>query len=204
MIVVGIDTDAKGSVAILDCRNASNPVLDVYGIPNRQKVLTSGKKRLGVNFPALAAIMAELTSRVYVTRFYLEEQWSRPQQGSGAAFTFGQTFGDIRTSVAAALIGDFPPHEVDTMIKFIPALDWKSAMRLSKDKDLSLALADKLFPECKKAWAKKSLYTSAAEAALLAFYGASLEGFKLPAGAVVSAPKIPMLEVASSLVINGG
>ncbi len=150
--------------------------------------------------------MDELTSLVSVTRFYLEEQWSRPQQDSGATFTFGQTFGDIRSTVATSLAinEQLTPEEVDEKLRFVPALDWKASMRLSSDKELSLRLADKLFPECGKAWAKKSLYTSAAEAALIAFYGATQEGLRLPPGAVVKAPKLPMLLSASSLVINGG
>ena len=80
MVIIGVDTDAKGSIAILDCRNLSNPILDIYAIPNRQKLLKNGTKRLGVNYPALVAIMVELTSRVPVDKFYLEEQWSRPMQ----------------------------------------------------------------------------------------------------------------------------
>lgn len=204
MIIVGIDTDAKGSVAILDCQDVTKPLLDVYGIPNRHKILTSGKKRLGVNSPVLAAIMAELSSRVSVTKFYLEEQWSRPMQDSGATFTFGQTFGDIRTAVAASLVGEYTPEQIDDRIVYVPALDWKAAMRLSSDKKLSLDLADRLFPKCKKAWEKSSLYTSAAEAALLALYGATQEGVRLPRGVVVNPPETPMLSCASSLVINGG
>lgn len=202
MIVVGIDTDAKGSVAILDCRDRRKLILDIYPIPNREKVLKSGKKRLGVNYPVLAAIMVELNSRVSVKRFYLEEQWSRPMQDAGATFTFGQTYGDCRTAVAAGLIAKGKtPDEIDDLIAYVPGSAWKSDMRLDSDKDKSLTLASALFPNCEQAWALKSKHTSAAEAALLALYGATREGLRLTPGlTIVNPPTVPILSVVSSLL----
>lgn len=203
MIVVGFDTDAKGSVAILDFTNLQNRrvTLDVYPVPNRLKILKSGTKRLEVNYPVLAALLVEMNSRVRVHRFYLEDQWSRPMQDSGSTFTFGKTFGDCRTAVAAGLlIAGLTPPQVDQTIVYVPGSDWKSEMRLDKDKQKSLDLADKLFPACSHAWELKSKHTSAAEAALLALWGATKEGIKLPAGVVVSPPKTPICKSAQSLV----
>lgn len=201
MLIVGIDTDAKGSVAILDL-SKQTPVLDIYAVPNRVKELKNGKKRLGVDYPVLAAIMVELNSRVSVTRFYLEEQWSRPMQDAGATFTFGVTFGDCRTAVAAGLVANGVPHsDVDGRITYIPGAQWKSHMGLSSDKDKSLTLATALFPECAQAWAKKSKYTSAAEAALLALYGASQEGYRFKPATVVKPPTKPILTIVPSLCI---
>ncbi len=203
MILIGMDTDAKGSVAILDFSDAASPTLDIYAIPNREKVLQSGKKRLGVNYPALAAIMGELTSRVSATRYYLEEQWSRPLQDAGATFTFGQTYGDCRTATAAGLIAKgHTPEQVDELIRYVPGADWKQAMGLSSDKDKSLTLASALFPECQRAWSLKSKHTSAAEAALLALYGATQEGLRLKPGTVVFRPRVPILKTALSLVFK--
>ena len=200
MLIVGIDTDAKGSVAILDLTHKSKPTLDIYAIPNRVKLLKSGKKRLGVDYTVLAAIMVELNSRVSVTKFYLEEQWSRPMQDAGATFTFGMTFGDCRTSVAAGMIANsLDPETADEKIVYVPGAQWKAHMGLSSDKDKSLTLASALFPACEKAWEKKSKLTSAAEAALLALYGASQEGFRFTPGTVVNPPEKPILTIVPSL-----
>lgn len=202
MLIVGVDTDAKGSVAILDCRAPSRPQLDIYPIPNRIKLLTDGTKRTETNYPALAAIMAELTSSVPVGRFYLEDQWSRPAQDSGSTFTFGKTFGDIRTAVAAGLLATgLTSDAVDEKIVYVSGGAWKHEMRLDSDKDKSRNLASQLFPECKHAWKLISKHTSAAEASLIALWGATKEGIRIPPGAVVKPFKAPILTVARSLVI---
>lgn len=200
MVIVGVDTDAKGSVAILDCRGA--PTLDIYPIPNRIKLLKSGTKRTETNYPALAAIMAELTSRVPVGRFYLEDQWSRPDQDSGSTFTFGKTFGDIRTAVAAGLWATgLTTDAIDAKIAYVDGGAWKHEMRLDSDKKKSRALADKLFASCKHAWKLTSKHTSAAEASLIALWGATKEGIRFRPGIVVNPVKMPILSVAKSLVV---
>lgn len=199
MVIVGVDTDAKGSVAILDCRAA--PILDIYPIPNRIKLLTSGTKRTETNYPALAAIMAELISLVPVGRVYLEDQWSRPAQDSGSTFTFGKTFGDIRTAVAAGFLGTgLTPDAVDEKIVYVHGGVWKHEMRLDSDKAKARDLADRLFPECKHAWKLTSKHTSAAEASLIALWGATKEGVRIRPGTIVKAVKKPILSVAQSLV----
>jgi hypothetical protein len=179
MVIVGIDTDSKGSVAIIDTRKQT---LDIYPIPNRPKLLKGGQKRTEVNFPALAALMTALISSVPADqeiRFYLEEQWGQKGDGPVGAFSFGKTFGDCRSAVIAALLTRIPLQSVEKHIVFIPASEWKSAMKLSSDKSLSLKLASSLFPDCKHAWKLTSKYTSAAEAALIAFYGVSLNKIKV-------------------------
>lgn len=203
MIVAGFDTDAKGSVAILDFRQVqkSRVTLDIYPVPNRLKNLKNGTKRLEVDYPVLVAIMIDLMSNVPVDRFYLEDQWSRPMQDAGATFTFGKTFGDCRSAVAAGLLSTgLTAQEAEKRIAFVPGADWKSEMRLDSDKQKSLDLANKLFPSCSQAWKLKSKHTSAAEAALLGLWGATKEGVRLPQGVVVSPPKTPICTVAQSLV----
>lgn len=203
MVIIGIDTDAKGSIALLDFSRLreKKATLDIYAVPNRHKVLKSGTRRLEVDYPALVAIMVEMTSRVSVDRLYLEDQWSRPMQDSGATFTFGKTFGDCRTASAAGLLATgLNPLEIDEKIVYVPGKDWKSVMRLDSDKEKSITLANNLFPACAKAWKLVSKHTSAAEAALLALYGASQEGVRIPPGLVVSPPKSPICTCAKSLV----
>ena len=94
------------------------------------------------------------------------------------------------------------PAAVYEKIVYVPGEEWKASMRLSSDKELSLTLASKLFPSCAQAWKLKSKHTSAAEAALLALFGASKEGLKLPRNAIVTPPKKPILTFAHSLVLG--
>lgn len=178
VVVLAVDSDAKGSVALLDCLQWT---LDVYPLPNVYKILLSGKKRLHLDFPALAATMADLTWNVDVV--WIEDQWSRPSQDIGAMFTFGQGFGDIRTAVAAGLLKcGHDLEKVRSIVHFVSGADWKFAMGLSKDKAHTRMIASQAFPDCKHAWKLVSKHTSAAEAALIALYGASQMGIKIPRG----------------------
>ena len=177
MIVLGIDSDVRGSAALL---NAHDLTLDVWALPNREKVLGSGKKRLELDFPVLVATLIELTCLADVV--VIEEQWSRPSQDIGAMFGFGQTQGDLRASVAAGLLAKgVKIADVRSKISYVPGSVWKPAMRLDQDKNKSHALADLCFPDCKHAWKLKK-HTSAAEASLLALYELSQRGVRLQRG----------------------
>lgn len=181
MLVIGIDTDSKGAIAVLDTELLS---LDVYAIPNVVKTLTDGSNRRSIDYPVLAAIMIDVTC--HADAAFLEHQWSRPQQGAASTFGFGQSYGEIRAATAAGFLANH--HDVEdtrAMINLIPAGDWKHYMKLDADKDKSLELATKLFPLCAKAWKKKSLHTSAAEASLIALYGASVSGVRMKPGSVI-------------------
>jgi len=181
VVVLGIDSDAKGAAALLDCGQWT---LDLYALPNQHKILKSGKKRLHLDYPALAALLGDLT--YHADAVWIEDQWSRPSQDIGAMFTFGMGFGDIRTATAAGL---FQRHksleDVRKRINFVSGADWKLAMGASSDKAQTRDLAARLFPECAFAWKLISKHTSAAECALLALYGASRAGIRIPRGTII-------------------
>lgn len=91
-----------------------------------------------------------------------ERAQSMPKQGIAGAFNYGRHFGAFE---AIALLLNLPYHEV-------PAGIWKRSMRLSKDKQKSIQLCERLFPEadlipsgCKKQ------HDGIAEAILIAEYG---------------------------------
>ncbi len=200
MVVLGLDTDAKGSIAVLDLSQLSRPTLDVYPIPHHYNTLKKGTKRISVTFHALAALMTDLTSFAHVA--WLEEQWSRPGQDSGAMFGFGTTYGDIRTATAAGFLTNGTPLiEIPTKIQFVHSTIWKGVLRLDDDKKKALALADGLFPECKHAWKLVSKHTSAAEASLIAFYGASQMGIRFQKGVAIRPREKPCSTVVKSLLV---
>jgi hypothetical protein len=172
-VILGVDSDARGSIARLDCNEWT---LAVYPIPNATKVLKSGKKRLQVDCPALAAIMEDLTWLATVV--WIEDQWARPGQDANAMFGFGRTFGSIITGASAGLLQkETDLQKVRDAVRFVSGADWKHAMKLDKDKAKARALADQCFPLCKHAWKLKK-YTSAAEASLIAAYGAMQMGVR--------------------------
>jgi hypothetical protein len=176
MKVLAVDTDARGSMALIDSLALT---LVVYPTPTLKETLSSGKSQLRTDFPVLAAILIDLTSHADVA--FLEHQWSRPMQGVASTFGFGRTYGEYRGCVASGFIAKGKsPSEVNELIRLSPGMEWKGKMRLSSDKKEARAMASKLFPMCAHAWKGKD---SAAEASLLAFYGLSVMGEKIPFGA---------------------
>jgi hypothetical protein len=118
-------------------------------------------------------------------------------------FTFGQTFGDCRTAVAGGLVAaGHSAEEADARIVFVPGGEWKHEMRLDSDKSKSLALASAIFPACKQAWKLVSKHTSAAEASLLALYGATKKGLRLKPKSQILPPSKPILTLFPSLVLG--
>lgn len=200
MRVLGIDSDAKGSAALLD---SAAMTLDVWALPNRYKELGTGKRRIELDFPVLVATMIDLTCSVDVV--VIEEQWSRPSQDIGAMFGFGQTQGDIRAAVAAGMLrAGVPLREIRGRISYVPGARWKPAMRLDNDKTKALALADLCFPDCKHAWKLRSKHTSAAEASLLALYELSQQGVRLQRGVRWKPADVHATELVPSLVSPKG
>lgn len=180
MVVAGIDTDSRGSIALLD---TSPWCLDVYPLPTLSTTLKSEKVRLSLDYHVLVAIMEDLI--FHVDAAWLEHQWGRPGQSAPATYGFGQTNGDIRTAVAAGFLKKgLSLEEVRKAIHHVAAADWKPALGATADKAQTRNLASLCFPECAHAWAMVK-HTSAAEAALIALYGLSQMGIKIPRGTII-------------------
>lgn len=174
--------------------------LDVYAVPSEKHVTgktKSGKprKRLKTTFCALPAICTELTSHVDVA--YLELQWGWEGQAAGSSFTFGETFGVIKTSIASGFIAaGLSIEDTEEKIKFIRAETWKDAFHLGGDKDKAVALASQLFPFAAKAFK----LVSAAEASLIALFGATMSGVRFAPNSVFTARAVPYTSVTDSLL----
>lgn len=165
MRIVGVDTDSKGSIAVLD---DVAKTLTIYYIPSTTRKLANGKKRAILLRRQMTDYFREIAP---VDAMFFEEQWSRPGQDAGSTFTFGCIYCSIIQSAE-----DASPEPIND--HYVTGLVWKSAFRLDGDKSKSIRMADKVFPKCEKAWEKASKtakssgeFTSAAEAALIALYG---------------------------------
>lgn len=170
MRLLGIDTDSKGCVALLDDQAHT---LDLYYIPTTE----SSRGRAAFDRAKLASYFRHIFT-LPVDHVYFEEQWSRKDQSSVATFTFGDVYGSIIQAVeSAAFYSNQAPE-----YHYVSGREWKGKLGLSSHKGYAVQLADKVFPGCVKGWEKASRqatrsgkYTSGAESALLAFYGSVLQ-----------------------------
>jgi hypothetical protein len=198
VVVLGIDTDAKGSMAILDTHALT---LDVYAVPHEYNITNKGKgtKRISTIFSVLAAILGDLTS--YADVAFLEKQWGWEGQAAGATFGFGTTYGDIRSSTASGFIqSGLTPEQAKNQIIFIKAEEWKNALHIGGDKKRAVALASQIFPKCSSAWEPRGKPVSAAEASLIALYGATISGVRLTPGTVFEPRLCSYTSHADSLI----
>lgn len=178
MRIVAIDTDSKGSIAVI-CTETKK--VDMYYIPATTQALSNGKKRAKLLRQTLAKYAAEIFEWP-IDFVYFEEQWSRPDQDAGATFTFGCVYCSIVQAFEDAAF-----HAGSTAeFKYASGQKWKKTMFLNSDKSEAVKMASRIFPKCVPAWEKASTtakssgeFTSAAEAALLAFYALTLEMSKV-------------------------
>lgn len=161
---MGVDPGSKGAIATLD------PVeftLRVSSIPTRKFKRKSGRLVTQVN-------PMELYRLVLVHapgKAILEEVGTRPDEGAVSAFSFGQTFGTIRTTLELA----------EVPLELVTPATWKRLTKTPADKDGAVAWADRLFPQCKALWRgpRGGLQHDRAEAAIMALYGLTLTGAAL-------------------------
>ena len=144
-MIIGIDPGLDGGIAIL---NGSHIEL-LETVPTETK---GGFIKRQVDAQKLINII-----RVYPDAVcYLERVASRPGQGVGSVFSFGDTYGAIRGVLAALNI---PTYMVAPQI-------WKKELKISSKEDSLKAIKD-LYPLLK--WRKKD--HNLAEAILIAMYG---------------------------------
>jgi len=165
MKILGIDTDTKGSVALFDTSDNS---LIVFALPNKHKIINK-TKRLRLDEAKTKEILTKLVPRA--DAIFLEQQNARPQQGVTSTFTFGQVYGTL-IGLTHGCGG-----EEDT-IHFVTGAKWKNSLGVTRDKKATVNFADRLAPECSHVW-KLVKHTSAAEAFLIALYGAGSLGISI-------------------------
>lgn len=143
MIYIGIDPGKNGGIAFIS-DSFDTPL--VY--PFSEEVLI---RELKVNY------------RYYDMRCVLEKVNAMPGQGVVSMFNFGQNFGFIQGVLKAYEI----PFEL------VPPQKWKKEFSVTSDKNTSIEVAKRLFPDVNlKATNKcKKDHDGMAEALLIAEYG---------------------------------
>jgi hypothetical protein len=153
--VVGIDPGVTGAIAFLDTQRWMLGVIDMPTI----SVVISGKDR---NEPAPAAIamMLRQIKPILLTSEKLQNMGDASPASEHSKILMGRWRGQIEGIVSALEI----PHEHP-----YPA-EWKKAMGLTSNKELSRTRANALFPTCSEFWRFKKDHDRA-EAAILTLYG---------------------------------
>jgi crossover junction endodeoxyribonuclease RuvC len=147
MLIIGIDPGLDGGIAIID----GNHIELLETVPTQPK---TGFIKRQVNCFELGRILRPFKESVC----YIEQVSSRPGQGVGSVFSFGDTYGSIR-GVLGAL--EIPTYMVTPQV-------WKKSLKISS-KEESLKASETIFnlPKMKKK------DHNLAEALLIAFWGYS-------------------------------
>lgn len=157
---IGIDPGMKGGIGVLD---EKGELVSCHDMPT----IINGFKR-AIDVKGLDNILRSAV--VHYTRrespVALEHVHSMPRDGVVGAFSFGDTFGSIRTVLVLA----------GFTVQYVPPKEWKKYFKLSADKQLSIDLACKLFSTHKGLFygPKGGLKDGRAEACLIARYAFEL------------------------------
>ena len=154
-LIIGVDPGQNGAIAAIVGRE----LVHVSDMPTDEQII-DGKKRQIVNGGALFDLYRKLrfnhTPVMVSPVIVIERVWSSPGMGSTSAFGFGRSYEAALTAALALGCVTVTP----------PSATWKGQMGLTSDKDKSLEMARRLWPESDVFTRKKD--ADRAEAALIA------------------------------------
>jgi hypothetical protein len=161
-LIAGVDPGLSGAIALYDS-DAGDPFTQftIFDMPTLE-ITVNRKKRRRIDLYAMARLVDLYAKDIALV--VIEAVGPSPRDSKAGAFTFGATYGIARMAFAS----HFTPEHPAT-----PAV-WKKALGLTGDKDMSRALASRMFPAASHLWARKC-DDGRAESALLAWYGAKLK-----------------------------
>jgi crossover junction endodeoxyribonuclease RuvC len=125
MLTIGIDPGLTGAVGVLE----NGEFLAVFDMPTVSK--GSGSVKNEVDPAGLAAIL-----RDYHALCVIERVNAMPKQGASSTFSLGDSFGAARAVVATMGIS----------LTYVTPAAWKKHFKLPSDKEMSRALAIRMFP----------------------------------------------------------
>lgn len=151
MITIGIDPGLSGAIGFLK----DGKYVAVESMPTVAK--GSGAVKNEVSPAGILSILRERTPPVDAVAVVIERVNARPGEGVASSFSLGDSFGVVRGVVAVAKVETY----------YVTPAQWKKHFKLTSDKELSRALAHRLFPEA-AALLKFKKDADRAEALLLA------------------------------------
>ena len=166
-LIMGIDPGLTGAIAVLNTQTMT--LEDMIDMP-LYKTASKARKQGYLEHINLSTLSISIDQYAQDTLFaIIEAPKPRPGQGAGSTFRFGKFCGQVEGVLAANYIPTMP----------ISSAGWKTQMGLSKDKQDSIDMASKHWPESKHLWKLKK-HNDRAEAALMALYGfRTLKGAKI-------------------------
>lgn len=174
MRVLGIDPGGSGAFALysppVKARQGAPAVpacLDAWDMPVNE-VTIGGKKRNRIDVLGIDALLDTICMLGEPDRIVIEQVGGMPGQASG--FAFGYSVGALHAVLTMRRLS----FEVVTPTK------WKREVKAPKDKKEAMVRAEELFPQHRHLWrytaknGKAATRPDRAEAALLAYYGATV------------------------------
>lgn len=130
MITIGVDPGLSGAVGVL----RDGQYVAVEDMPTVAK--GSGSVKSEVDPAGLIALLRRHAPADEAIAAALERVNAMPGQGSSSIFSLGDSFGCARSALAAC--------RFETV--YVTPAQWKKHFKLTSDKELSRALAVRLFP----------------------------------------------------------
>lgn len=130
MITIGIDPGLTGAVGVL----CDGVYVAVEDMPTVVKGVGSVKRE--VDAAGLISMLKSYVNPADSNALVLEKVGAMPGQGVSSVFSLGDSYGSARTACAST---GCELHQVSPVT-------WKKYFKLSPDKELSRALAIRLFP----------------------------------------------------------
>lgn len=130
MITIGIDPGLSGAIGVL--RNGI--YVEVHDMPIVAKGTGSVKNE--VDPAGLIALLRQSVPADESVVVALERVNAMPGQGSSSIFSLGDSFGCARSAIAGC--------RFETV--YVTPMQWKKHFKLTSDKEMSRALAVRMFP----------------------------------------------------------
>jgi crossover junction endodeoxyribonuclease RuvC len=131
MITIGIDPGLSGAIGILN----EGRYIDVVDMPIVSK--GSGSVKNEVDPSGLIKILRDYAPADEYVMAVLERVNAMPGQGVSSVFSLGDSFGCARSAIAACRFE----------MTYIAPTQWKKHFKLTSDKEMSRALAIRMFPD---------------------------------------------------------
>ena len=131
MITIGIDPGLSGAIGFL----VDGKFHAVESMPTAAK--GSGTVKNEVSPAGVLGILRQHTPPVDPVAVAIERVNARPGEGVASSFSLGDSFGVVRGVVAVARVE----------VHYVTPAQWKKHFKLTSDKELSWALALRMFPE---------------------------------------------------------